>query len=193
MGAHVGDIGTIIRYTTTTDLSGNSALKLKYKKPDGTTGEWTATVYSTYSAQYGTTEATDLDQAGSWKLQVYVEMVSWKGHSEEKTFEVLPATEPLLMVWPDSGVVGETFYIGGSGFQPNENITLTFTGPTTATLNVTADEEGNLFYIEWDSTGYLWGTYTLDAVGDQGSTASATFEILPAARIYLPLVTKNYQ
>jgi len=33
----------------------------------------------------------------------------------------------------------------------------------------------------------------VDTVGDQGNTASATFEILPAARIYLPLVTKNYQ
>jgi hypothetical protein len=112
--------------------------------------------------------------------------------SVTKTFEVLPATEPLLAVWPDSGVVGETFYICGSGFQSSENITLTFTGPTTATLNLTADEEGNLFYIEWDSTGYLWGTYTLEAVGDQGSTTSATFEILPI-QIYLPLVTKNYQ
>jgi hypothetical protein len=112
--------------------------------------------------------------------------------SVTKTFEVLPATEPLLAVWPDSGVVGETFYICGSGFQSSENITLTFTGPATVTLNLTADEEGNLFYIEWNSTGCLWGTYTVGAVGDQGSTASATFEILPI-QIYLPLVTKNYQ
>ena len=112
--------------------------------------------------------------------------------SVTKTFEVLPATEPLLAVYPDSGVVGETFYIGGSGFQSSENITLTFTGPTTVTLNVTADEEGNFYYIEWDSTGYLWGTYTVEAVGDQGSTANATFEVLPI-RIYLPIVTKNYQ
>lgn len=79
------------------------------------------------------------------------------------------------------------------GLTVREYFTLTFTGPTAVTLNVTADEESNLFYIEWDSTGYLWGTYTVEAVGDQGSTASAAFEILPAARIYLPLVTKNYQ
>ena len=43
------------------------------------------------------------------------------------------------------------------------------------------------------NAGYLWGTYTVNAVGDQGSTASATVEVLPAARIYLPVVTKNYQ
>jgi hypothetical protein len=109
-----------------------------------------------------------------------------------KTFEVLPATEPLLAVYPDSAVVGETFYFGGSGFQPSENITLTLTGPVTVIINVTADKGGN-FFAEWDSTGYLWGTYTVDAVGDQGSTASATFEVLPAARIYLSLITKNYQ
>jgi hypothetical protein len=112
--------------------------------------------------------------------------------SVTKTFEVLPATEPLLAVYPDSAVVGETFYFGGSGFQPSENITLTLTGPVTVIINVTADKGGN-FFAEWDSTGYLWGTYTVDAVGDQGSTASATFEVLPAARIYLSLITKNYQ
>jgi len=109
-----------------------------------------------------------------------------------KTFEVLPAAEPLIAVYPYSGVVGRTFYIGGSGFQPSENITLTLTGPSTVTIYATADEESNLF-AEWDSTGYLWGTYTVNAVGDQGSTASATVEVLPAARIYLPVVTKNYQ
>ena len=108
--------------------------------------------------------------------------------SVTKTFEVLPAAEPLLVVWPDSGVVGETFYIGGSGFQPSENTTLTLTGPATVTLDLTADEGGN-FFTEWDSTGQPWGIYTVNAVGDQGSTASDTFEVLPAARIYLPLVT----
>ena len=90
MGAQVGDIGTIIRYTSETDLSDASILKLKYKKPDGTSGEWEADVYETYSAQYETTLATDLDKAGDWKLQIYMETTDWKGHSEIKTFGVLP-------------------------------------------------------------------------------------------------------
>ena len=74
MSAHVGDIGTIIRYTTTTDVSGASTLTLKYLKPDGSgstiAGEWIASVYSTMSAQFTTTAVTDLDQEGTWLLQV---------------------------------------------------------------------------------------------------------------------------
>jgi len=92
MAAQVGDIGTIIRYTTTTDISGASTLTLKYLKPDGSgstiAGEWTASVYSTYSAQYTTTAATDLDQEGTWILQVYADLAAWAGHAEKKEFTV---------------------------------------------------------------------------------------------------------
>ena len=92
MAAHVGDIGTIMRYTTTTDVSGASTLTLKYLKPDGSgstiAGEWTASVYSTYSAQFTTTAATDLDQEGTWILQVYADLAAWAGHAEKKEFTV---------------------------------------------------------------------------------------------------------
>ena len=89
MSAQVGDIGTIVRYTTETDISGASTLTLKYMKPDGTTGSWTASVYSTYSAQFTTTTSTHLDQAGKWLLQVYAELAAWEGHSAKKEFTVL--------------------------------------------------------------------------------------------------------
>ena len=92
MAAHVGDIGTIIRYTTTTDVSGASTLTLKYLKPDGSgstiAGEWTASVYTTYSAQYTTTVITDLDQEGTWLLQVYADLAAWTGYSQVKEFTV---------------------------------------------------------------------------------------------------------
>ena len=92
MAAHVGDIGTPVRYTTTTDISDASTLTLKYLKPDGSgstiAGEWTASVYATYSAQYTTTAATDLDQEGTWILQVYADLAAWAGHAEKKEFTV---------------------------------------------------------------------------------------------------------
>ena len=90
MGAHVGDIGTIIRYTTQTDLSDATVMKMKYKKPDGTTGEWDGTIYNDYSMDFETTQASDLDQAGPWNIQLYIETPDWKGHSDIKQFEVLP-------------------------------------------------------------------------------------------------------
>jgi len=94
MAAHVGDIGTIIRYTTTTSLSTAvaSTLTLKYLKPDGSgstiAGEWEGTVHETYSAQFTTTAVTDLDQEGTWLLQVYAELAAWTGYSEVKEFTV---------------------------------------------------------------------------------------------------------
>jgi len=92
MAAQVGDIGTIIRYTTTTDISEASTLTLKYLKPDGSgstiAGEWTASVYSTYSAQFTTTQITDLDQEGTWLLQIYADLDTWTGYAEVKEFTV---------------------------------------------------------------------------------------------------------
>jgi hypothetical protein len=56
-----------IELDTEIDLSAGSAPKIKYKKPSGVTGEWTATVVSTrltYELQDG-----DINQAGTWRLQ----------------------------------------------------------------------------------------------------------------------------
>ena len=84
----VGDIGTKIRYDAGESIADKTVLKLEYRKPDGTTGEWTAVVYDTNSAEYETAAAGDLDVAGIWQLQIYIETPSWKGHSEIKKFEV---------------------------------------------------------------------------------------------------------
>ena len=85
----LGDIGTKIRYNAGESLADQTLLQLKYIKPDGTTGVWTATVYSTNYAQYTTLTTSDLDIAGLWSLQIYMESPGWNGHSEIKTFEVL--------------------------------------------------------------------------------------------------------
>jgi len=90
MGAHVGDIGTIISYRSKTDLSIADVLILKYRKPDKTTGQWVGVLYDTYGAKFETTLVTDLDQSGKWDLQLYAETPSWKGHAEIKQFPILP-------------------------------------------------------------------------------------------------------
>ncbi len=86
----VGDIGTGVRYNAQESLADETILKLKYRKPDGTTGEWDAIVHDTNYAEYTTLLATDLDQAGVWSLQIYIETPSWTGHSEIKKFDVKP-------------------------------------------------------------------------------------------------------
>ncbi len=86
----VGDIGTKIRYNAQESLADKTVLKLKYRKSDGTTGEWVADVYDTNYAEYETQAAADLDKAGAWSLQIYIETPSWKGHSEIKKFDVKP-------------------------------------------------------------------------------------------------------
>ena len=88
MSLHTGDIGTVIQYDTLEDISDGTVFKLKYTKPDDTTGEWTGSLLGTRIVQYTTADADDLDQAGTWELQAYVETPSGKWHSDIKTFIV---------------------------------------------------------------------------------------------------------
>lgn len=71
METFVGDTIKII-LKTGIDLSGFSDLRIRYRKPDGTTGEWAAEVSlenSTYM-EY-TTSQSDLDQSGKWTFQAF--------------------------------------------------------------------------------------------------------------------------
>lgn len=87
--AQEGDIGTKIRYNAQESLADHieGKLKLKYRKPGGTTGEWTAVVYSDTYAEYTTALVTDL-VAGVMEIQIYIETPTWKGHSAIKKFDV---------------------------------------------------------------------------------------------------------
>ena len=88
MSLHKGDIGTVIQYDTLEDISDGTVFKLKYTKPDDTTGEWTGSLSGTRIVQYTTASAAILDQAGTWQLQAYIETPSGKWHSDIKTFVV---------------------------------------------------------------------------------------------------------
>lgn len=71
MPTFVGDIVKLYLNTGVT-LTGYDVY-IKFKRPDGTTGVWTAAVCGTNAqvVEYTTTADTDLDQSGTWKLQAF--------------------------------------------------------------------------------------------------------------------------
>ena len=93
----LGAVGTVLEATVTDNgvvvpLDGATTLQLKLRKPDGaTTVTKTAVLSSTGldgKMQYVTEEATDLDQAGPWKIQGYVVLPDWAGHTRIAEFKV---------------------------------------------------------------------------------------------------------
>jgi len=87
----VGDIH-LIQIDTDETLTGLD-LYIKFKRPDGTTGVWSATINGSDAtiAEY-TTDASDLNQKGVWKLQVFSSGVSSRSHGRVVGF---PVYEPL--------------------------------------------------------------------------------------------------
>jgi hypothetical protein len=63
-----------IQRTVSQDISGATALKIKYIKPDGTTGEWTATVgtAATGVIYYDVSSSSTLNLSGDWVTWAYV-------------------------------------------------------------------------------------------------------------------------
>lgn len=81
------DIGTILILDTKSTLTGATEASIKYKKPDGIEGTWVGEVFETTKVKY-VVEDGDLDMAGKWTLQVYVELASWKGRGEAVQMKV---------------------------------------------------------------------------------------------------------
>lgn len=71
---------TISLETSYTLLGSASVKRILYAKPDGTDGFWTASVSGT-KLTYGLANG-DIDQAGVWKFQAYIEAGGLKGYGE---------------------------------------------------------------------------------------------------------------
>jgi hypothetical protein len=72
----VGTIGLKIWIDAGLDISGATLIQLRYNKPDGSAGNFSGTYEfrdPDHGAFYITTSATDIDQAGAWTFQLYVE------------------------------------------------------------------------------------------------------------------------
>lgn len=66
---HKGQVGAVIRLTSTFDLSTATARTIRYMKPSGRKGEWVATLNGSSNIQYTTTAENELDESGPWTFQ----------------------------------------------------------------------------------------------------------------------------
>ena len=81
MAIHVNQSLLTIKLDTVFDISAATSLKILYKKPDETTGEWIGYLSGTTLVAYDVLDG-DLDQAGTWQLQSYVVVGGDKGYGE---------------------------------------------------------------------------------------------------------------
>lgn len=86
---HVGDIGTLLRGTVkengvAVDISSATVTNFKLKPPDGGTKTRPASFETdgTDGVLIYYTDTGDLDVSGNWKIQGYVEIGVWKGHTD---------------------------------------------------------------------------------------------------------------
>lgn len=63
-----------LRLNTGIDLSGAASPKIVYRKPNGVTGEWTATIDGNELVYE--TDNDDLDRNGVWRFQAFVTISS---------------------------------------------------------------------------------------------------------------------
>lgn len=69
-----GQSALTIRLTTNQDITGASAVLIKYKKPSGVTGYWTAaiTTAATGVISYTMADTSQLDETGKWTFWAHV-------------------------------------------------------------------------------------------------------------------------
>lgn len=79
---YVGDVGLVITADIGENTAGASLTQFMVKKPDGTSATWTATIVDDFHISY-TTLAADLNMAGPYKVQAYVEWGSSSKHRGE--------------------------------------------------------------------------------------------------------------
>ena len=80
--SQVGDIDTKILLDCVENITTATTREIKYIKPSGDSGSWTAVAEGTTSMYY-LTQAGDLDESGNWCLQTYVILSGgWTGHGE---------------------------------------------------------------------------------------------------------------
>jgi hypothetical protein len=84
----VNDVGTLIKISPSDGLDISSAISssVRYQKPSGNTGTWTGSVVDN-TIQYTTIDG-DIDEAGMWYFQAFVELPSWQGSSDIVSTEV---------------------------------------------------------------------------------------------------------
>jgi hypothetical protein len=85
---YVGEIGTEILLDTKVDITTATNTKIKCKKPDATTVDWTATIKETTKLSYIIVSG-DFNQTGLYMVQASLTLGGWTGLGETATFMVL--------------------------------------------------------------------------------------------------------
>ena len=85
--AFVGDVGVEIVLDVETDISEATVMKIKYKKTSGKRDTWIAERKDATKIFY-VTGPGDLDNAGIWDMQAYVEAPGWKLHGKVDKFHI---------------------------------------------------------------------------------------------------------
>ena len=84
---YIGDIGTRIMLDVCEDIAAATVRELHVQKPDGVEVIWPGALEGTTKISY-VVQAGDLDQAGWYRVQGYVEMPGWRGHADTARFRV---------------------------------------------------------------------------------------------------------
>lgn len=87
----VGDVGTEIVLDCGVDVSSATVRNIVARKPGGAKVTWPAVADGTNSIKHVVVDG-DLDAAGTWKLQAYVEMPGWRGYGD---VAALTVNQPL--------------------------------------------------------------------------------------------------
>ena len=82
-----GAVGFKIIQPVSRDISDATLMEIKYKKPGGTYGEWQAQQENDKVISY-TTVSGNLDEAGTWIMQAYIETPAYKLHGLPARLEV---------------------------------------------------------------------------------------------------------
>jgi hypothetical protein len=84
---YIGAVGVEIIMETCLDITEATKVAIEVEKPDGTEDEWIGEIYGTTQIKY-TTIAGDLDQAGKYYVQAYVETATSIGYGTTTSFNV---------------------------------------------------------------------------------------------------------
>ncbi len=76
-----GDVGTVISLDCGENIATATLMKIKVRKSNGQKVTWDATLDGANAIKY-VTGVGDLDVPGTWHLQAYVEMPTWRGSGE---------------------------------------------------------------------------------------------------------------
>jgi len=87
---YVDEIGTDIIVDAGCDITGATGTIFLVRKPNGTEEEWEAEVYESNYLKHTAVEG-DLDQTGTYKLQISLTLTGWSGLGETDTFKIYAA------------------------------------------------------------------------------------------------------